>query len=269
MVALSGPVVSLALTCLWGLAALALPSGPLQTFTAAQAIVNGSLLALNLLPGYPLVGGRVLKAALWFLMDEELSAARLARQIGRTFGWGMIIIGALFTLRSGDISVGLLLGAGGYILNRIAHNGYQQLILQLTLRSVSVADVMQRLYPTIPPDLLLDQFVERFVLAHNEHGFPVVERPEVDTPQPLLGLMTVRDLRRFSRRQRTVTRVQEAMTPVGHVPILPPDGSATDALRMLVESGHELLPVVGDDQLLGVVRRRDLAHYIRARLARE
>jgi Zn-dependent protease len=266
LVAAAGPLVSAILTIGWWVAATQAGPGPARTLAYAQAIINGGLLAINLLPSYPLDGGRILKAALWFLTDDELPAARSATLIARACGWGFLIVGAIYALASSDVAYGMVLGMVGFFLSRTAVAGFRQLTLQRALQGVSVADVMQRVFRAVEPELPLDQFVGQFVLGQVDQGFPVIHRPEEGDPQQLLGMMTMRDLRRFTFSQWTATRVGDAMTPASRVRALTPDSTADSALQTLLESGEELLPVVSDNALLGVVRRRDLLFFIRVRV---
>src|SRR5439155_24159211 len=160
------------------------------------------------------------------------------------------------------------IGLAGYSLTRSAATGYRQLVLQRILNGVSVADLMQRVYRAVTPEMPLDQFVGRYVLGHSEQGFPVLPQPDVEAPQPLLGMMTLRDLRRFTLNEWAFTHVGEAMTPAHRVRTLAPEMAAGEAFRTLMESGEEQLPVIDDDRLQGILRRRDLVQYVQMRMAR-
>ncbi len=140
------------------------------------------------------------------------------------------------------------------------------MVLQRTLHGISVADLMQRVYRGVAPELPLDQFVGRYVLGQGDQGFPVLLEPEQDGPQRLLGMMTLRNLRRFAFKEWPRTHVSEAMTPVHQVRRLAPEMAAREAFRTLLESGEEQLPVIDGEALLGILRRRDLITYIQMRL---
>lgn len=263
LVAVAGPVVSLLLAAAFALLWWWLPS-PLALHLA---LTNGLMAVFNLLPGYPMDGGRVLRAVLWFLNDEELPAARVASLAGRVCGWVMIVSSVFYVLVTGDLFNGIWLGLVGYFLTRSATLGYRQLVLQRILSTVSVADLMQRAYRAVAPELPLDQFVGRYVLGHVDQGFPVLQRPDNDSPQPLLGMMTLRDLRRFTLNEWSFTHVGEAMTPAHRVRALAPQMPAGEAFRTLMESGEEELPVIDGNALQGILRRRDLVHYIQMRIS--
>ena len=268
LVAVAGPVVSLALAILSALVWWHSPWVVLGLLALHLALTNGMMAVFNLLPGYPMDGGRVLRAVLWFLTDEELPSARVASRVGRACGWMLILAGIAYVVGTGDLISGTWIGLIGYFLSRSAIIGYRQLVLQRTLSGVSVADLMQRAYRAVTPEMPLDQFVGRFILGQSDQGFPVLYQPDTEMPQPLLGMMTLRDLRRFTLNEWAFTHVGEAMTPAHRVRALAPQMAADDAFRTLQESGEEQLPVIDDNMLQGMLRRRDLVMYIQMRLAR-
>ncbi|MBK9715852.1 MAG: site-2 protease family protein [Kouleothrix sp.] len=269
LVALAGPAVSLLLAVVGGLAwwwAAAAPA--LGLLALHMALTNGAMAIFNLLPGFPLDGGRVLWATLAFLLDDALHAARVAAWTGRIVGWALLGCGVLYSVAATDLLNGLWVALVGYVLMRNATAGYRRFVVQRLLSGVSVADLMQRVYRAVAPELPLDQFVGRYVLGQVEQGFPVLSRPETDAPQPLLGMMTLRDLRRFQFHEWSFTHVGEAMTPAHRLRALDPRMSGGEAFRTLLESGEDQLPVIDGATLLGVLRRRDLLGYIERGAAR-
>lgn len=266
LVAVAGPIVSLMLTLLGAVSWWLSSSAALSLLALHLALTNGLMAVFNLLPGYPMDGGRVLHATIWFLTDEDLPAARIASHAGRVCGWALIGIAICYAAVVGDPIGAVCMGLVGYFLIRSALAGYRQLVLQRTLHGISVGDIMQRAYRAVAPDLPLDQFVGRYVLGQSDQGFPVLHQPEIDAPQRLLGMMTLRDLRRFTFKEWAFTHVGEAMTPAHRIHALSPETAARDAFRTLLESGEEQLPVIDGDALLGVLRRRDLVRYIQMRL---
>jgi Zn-dependent protease len=264
LVAIAGPAASLLLTLLGGLAWW-FARDAVELVLLHVALTNGAIVLFNLLPGFPLDGGRALWAVIAFLTDDELIAARAGSLIGRICGWVLLSGGALYGLTSNDLLGGLLAGVVGYFLIRNAAIGYRQFVLRRLLSGVQVSDLMQRVFRAVAPELPLDQFVGRYVLGQVDQGFPVLQRPDTDGPQALLGMMTLRDLRRFQLSEWAFTHVGEAMTPFHRLRALPPGMPAGEAFRTLLESGEEQLPVLDGATLLGVLRRRDLVSYIERR----
>ena len=268
LIAVVGPLVSLLLAFVGGLAWWHAEPGPLALLAMHLALTNAAMAIFNLMPGYPLDGGRVLWAAASFLTGDEIAAARATSLVGRAFGWMLIAGGAAYCFAATDLLGGGWVVLSGLFLARNGSIGYRRFVVQRTLNGVSVADVMQRAYRAVAPELPLDQFVGRYVLGQIDQGFPVLPRPDADDPQPLLGMMTVRDLRRFQLKEWSLTRVGEAMTPAYRLRALPPEMSAGEALRMLIESDQEQLPVIEGATLIGLLRRRDLLGYIERRATR-
>lgn len=262
VVALAGPLISLALALLCGLGWWLAPTPVLGLLALHLALTNAAMALFNLLPGYPLDGGRALWATLSYLSDDEIGAARVAALSGSACGGAMLLAGLLYALGSGDLVNAAWMGVVGYFLLRSAKLGYRRFIIRRTLNNVSVSDLMQRAFRAVAPDLPLDQFVGAYVLSQVDQGFPVLPRPDTNAPQPLLGMITVRNLRRFQFHEWAGTRVGEAMTPLSRLCLLAPETSAAEAFSTLLESGEEQLPVIDGGALLGLLRRRDLLGYI-------
>jgi Zn-dependent protease len=269
LIAVSGPAANLALALVGGVVWWTVGSRPIAVLALHLALTNAVMVVFNLLPGSPLDGGRVLWAVMTFLTDDELFAARAAALAGRVCGWALVVSGLLYTAGASDLLNGTWMALIGYFLTRSAALSYRRFVVQRLLSGVLVADLMQRAFRAVAPDLPLDQFVGHYVLGQIDQGFPVLSRPEADAPQPLLGMITVRNLRRFQLKEWSLTHVGEAMTPMHRLLALPPEMPAGEAFRTLLESGEEQLPVTDGATFLGVLRQRDLLGYLeRARDAR-
>jgi Zn-dependent protease len=266
LVALAGPCVSLVLALLGALGWWLSPWPALSLLALFHALSNGLIAVFNLLPGYPMDGGQILYAVLWFLNDEDLPSARLAAYIGNVCGWLIILLALAFLLMVGEPIIVVCLILIGFLLVRGAQAGYRQAVLQRILQGISVGDLMQRVYRAVTPDLPLDQFVGHYVLGHIDQGFPVLHNTNEEGPTHLLGMMTLNDLRRFTFKDWPRTYVGEAMTPRKHLRALSPEMAAREAFRTLIESGQEQLPVMEDEMLQGILRRRDLIRYVQMRL---
>ena len=265
-VALAGPAMSIALAVAASLAWW-LGVGP-QALAAHLALANWALTLFNLLPGHPLDGGRALKAVIWFLTGEELPASRAAARAARGIGLVLVALGVGHALLSGDALNAAWMLVLGLFLCWGAMDGYRRLALQRTLRGVRAADLMRPAVRTVPPEMSLDEFVGRFMLGAPEAGFPVTDAPEDGAPQRLLGMMTLRDVRRYTLSHWASVAVGQAMTPAHRIRTLPHDTPAGEALRTLIESGEELLPVVDGDVLAGMLWRSDVLRFIQQRIAR-
>ena len=172
LLAVAGPVVSLLFALFSGLIWWRASATALGLLALHLALTNGLMVVFNLLPSYPMDGGRVLHAVLWFLFDEELPAARIAALAGRICGCLFIALALGYAVASGDVIGGVWMGLNGYFLIRSAAAGYRRLIVQRTLNGVSVTDLMQRAYCAVAPELPLDQFVRRYILGQTGPLFP-------------------------------------------------------------------------------------------------
>ncbi len=269
-IAVAGPAVSLliaaAAALVWWAQGGGPPSGPVAALAVHLGAANLIMALFNLLPGYPMDGGRVLRATLWFLNDDLLPATRVTTQVGRACGW-LLGLGALalaVAVREPLVAVwGALIGL---FLYRTASASYRQLQIQMALRGVSVGDLMQRRLRTVSSELTLEQFVARYVLGQSETGFAVVE--PLGDDQRLVGMMTLRNLRRFTTGQWTTLRVEQAMTPAEQVPSLAPHTTALDALYALKDDPDGLMPVTEGELLVGLLSRRDMAVFVQVQLSR-
>jgi CBS domain-containing protein len=211
----------------------------------------------------------VLRATLWFLADDMLPATRTAALVGRACGALIGLGGAALALIARSPLLVVWAAAIGYFLYRTANDSYRKIVLQTVLRTVSVADLMQRRYRTVAPDLTLDQFVARYVLGQAETGFAVAQADDgADGDPVLLGLMTVRNLRRLTTAQWGGCRVSEAMTPLGQLRSVGPQVRVIDALDLLNDAPDDIVPVTDGPRLVGILRRRDVAIYAQVQMAR-
>jgi Zn-dependent protease/CBS domain-containing protein len=271
-IAVAGPAVSLLIAAaagaLWWASDPA-QADPLGLLAAHVALANGLIALFNLLPSYPMDGGRVLRAALWFLNDELLPATRAAAEVGRACAIVVGLLGLVIAAGAREPLVAVWAAVVGVFLFRTASASHRQSMVASALHGVTVADLMQRRLRTVPGDLTLEQFVARFVLGHAETGFPVVEpAADPDGDPHLLGLITIRSLRRYTTAQWSERRVAEVMTPADHVAALRPETPALDALYALNSSPDGLLPVTEGPRLVGMLRHRDLALFVQMQLGR-
>ena len=270
LIALAGPLTSLGLALVAALLYLLLrtPSEPLGALFGWLALTNASLGLFNLLPGFPLDGGRVLRAMVWFAADDFRWATRVATRGGQLAA--LTIIAAGVYLAFGRAPAGLSGGYGfwlmfiGWFLFSAAGGSYQAMLVVQALDGLLTRDIMRRDPPTVEADVSLRSFAD-LLLANPGHDPWVVLRNSA--PVGLAGHAT---LRRVSPEKLGRLRVAEAMRPLESSLIVADDLPAGQALQTLVESGRDSLPVVADGQVVGLVRLDDLRRAIelRRRLSR-
>jgi Zn-dependent protease len=244
---------------------------PLETLLLWLGPVNVMLGLFNLVPGFPLDGGRILRAALWAGTGNLTRATRYASMAGQLFAWTLIALGAMMAfgltvpwLGSGLVN-GLWLAFIGWYLKTAAISGYQQRLVQDLLEDVPVTRLMRPGAVTISPDLTLQQLMD-VILANTDESdsmlspqpspraFPVVDGGR------LVGIIGLADLRRVPRPEWPHTRVDQVMSR--ELSVVTPGESAATALQRLSERDLDQLPVVEGGVLRGVLRRNDILRWL-------
>jgi len=274
LTAIVGPLTSLAIGAaalaigaalagpeLTGAAAMAAPEqtlsqlGPMTTLLLWLGPINIALALFNMVPGFPLDGGRVLRAALWAWMGDLPRATRWASRSGQLFALLLMALGVVSVL--GGLWVqGFWFVLIGWFLHRAARRGYEQVALRESLEGVAVHEIMRTSLRQLAPSTTLAELA-REVLHTEETAFGVA------TPDgELAGLVTLADARRVPRDQWDHTPVGAVMTPRAELPTLGEQAHADHALRELESRGVEQLGVERDGDIVGIVRRRDVFRWL-------
>jgi len=263
LIALAGPVASLLIGgAFLGIGAL-VPQPEVRAVVGWLGIINIVLGAFNLVPGYPMDGGRVLRAILWRVRGDPLTATRQAAMVGRVIGYLMVAGGIYWALRSRDIGSGLWLALVGWFLATSAEATMQQAGVERSLSGVRVRDAMDATPPAISPNESVADLVSERMLRGDDRSF-LVRHPDGG----LAGMVTLGDVRRLPRDSWADRRVTDIMTRYGDLATIGPDDPLADALRLIQEREVGQLPVIGDEarQPLGIVTRSGILRLIDARL---
>lgn len=260
LIALAGPAVSLALAAgfgaLWRLGGTV--GAPLHALAGWLAMVNLSLALFNLLPGFPLDGGRVFRALVWGLTGDLRRATRIAASLGRIVAFGFIAWG-VWQIFAGNWGGGLWIAFIGWFLNNAAAGTYQQTVLEELLAGHTAREVMQTDCPRVQRRLTLDVLVDQIILPSGRRCFPVAEDGQ------LVGLVTLHQVQEVPRDRWPTTRVEEVM--IGRPDLLTvrvDDELATVFERMATE-GLNQFPVLEGDRLAGMVTRESLLAFVQLR----
>ncbi len=254
-----GPLTSFAIGLLSGLAARVLPlPETLEALLLYLAIANVILAVFNLVPGFPLDGGRVLRALLWARSGDFERATRTAARIGQGLGWVFIAGGVLIAF-SASVFSGLWLGFVGWVLVQASQASLTQIVLQRGLAGVTVAQLMTPPVAWVSPYITLSAAAERYFLEHRARCLPV--EPEVDG-QAFDGIVCLSDLQRTPRSEWDVDRVRDVMTAADAVVTVTPSTPAADAMRLMAEHNVNQVAVVEDGRLLGFVDRGSVLRYL-------
>lgn len=229
--------------------------GPGATLLLWLGQVNILLGVFNMVPGFPLDGGRVLRAALWSATKDLKKATRWASNVGRGFAWLLMGWGVLLAFQ-GAVGQGLWLVLIGWFLNNAAAMSYQQLVMREAFEGVKARDLMTQGIAAIDPSLSVDEVVRDYLMVREQRSFPVMEG------ERLAGLLCLEDVRRAPRDKWPQVPVGEVMTPAEDLVSLAPDDDAERALKLLGETGYDQLPVLDDGRFVGLVQRRSVMRWI-------
>ncbi|MBW1762105.1 MAG: site-2 protease family protein [Deltaproteobacteria bacterium] len=227
--------------------------GPAATLFLWLGPINFMLAVFNLVPGFPLDGGRVLRAILWGISGDLRSATQWASNMGRAFAWALMGFGVLQAL-GGSFVQGVWLLLIGWFLNNAARNSYVQLLVQQAFDELIVGNLMRTHFEVVDPDLTLEAFVNEFLLRSAQSAWPVIEDGKT------VGLITFDDARVTSEDERATQTVRDVMSPIGER--LSPDVGGRDALRALAESERDPLPVMRGEHIVGLLHRGDITRWL-------
>ena len=258
-VAAAGPLTSLGLAALfWGLLQVAPGEDePLNGVLSYLALVNALLAGFNLLPGFPLDGGRVLRSILWGATGSLSRATNVAASVGQGLGWAMVGLG-VFLLLGGEVLSGLWIAFLGWFLGSAASASRRETAMTEAFREVSVRQVMDSQPAAIGPDDPVESLVREWFFRRGRRAVPVCEGTR------FLGIVTVTDVRAVPQERWPTTRVAEVMVrdPIYSVS---PSTDLSEALRLLAEHDLNQVVVLRDGELVGMVSRADIMRYLQFR----
>ena len=265
-IAIAGPAMSLAIALAgWGLslagAGIGLPV-PVLGVVAYVAAINGMLVAFNMVPAFPLDGGRVLRAILWHWKGSLRRATRISSQIGSGFGFLLIAAGVLFVIQGnwGGIWFFLL----GLFLRNAAQMSYQQLLLRRAFEGEPVARFMQTDPVTVPRQVSVSELVQDYIYRHHFKMYPVL-----DDAGRLIGCVTARQVKELPREEWDSTTVGALAKHCSPENVVRPDTDAMSALSAMSRTGVSRLMVAEGDQLLGILTLKDLLRFFSLKMELE
>jgi Zn-dependent protease len=263
-IALAGPLVSLAiggLLAIVGFAASATSVAVVQAIGGVAIVLAALNLVLggaNLVPAYPLDGGRLVRAIVWARSGDERKGSRAAAMAGRLSSWALLGAGFAIILAR-DTWDGLMLGLSGWFLGSASRAILRRLDVQDLLEGLSVGDVMERGVSSIPPNLTVDTFAQRVLDGSDAPALPVV------SDEQIVGIVGIAQLRRLRRGSWSTTRAQDLMVAPPLLPIVAAGDTLWSALDRLRRSGLDGLPVTEGAGLLGVVTRQAILATVQSR----
>lgn len=265
-IAIAGPAMSLAIALAsLGLGATGQDLGwplPLVGVLTYLGQVNAMLVAFNLVPAFPLDGGRVLRSILWRWKGSLRQATRISSQIGSGFGFLLIAIGVLLVVQ-GNWS-GLWFFLLGLFLRNAAQMSYQQLLLRRAFEGEPVARFMQTNPVTVPRQISVSELVQDYIYRHHYKMYPVV-----DDAGRLLGCVTTRQVKELPREEWDSTTAGALAKQCSPENTVRPDTDAMEALSAMSRTGASRLMVAEGDRLLGILTLKDLLRFFSLKMELE
>ena len=260
-VAAAGPLTSFGLALLFLLIARTplpalVPGG--KEVVQYLAVLNFVLGLFNLLPGFPLDGGRILRAWLWARSGDLLSATRKAGRAGSLVGYGLMGLGLLELFKGGNLG-GLWLVIIGIFLNQAASASYEFLLLRDVLSGYRVRQIMTRPVIAVPDHLSLDELARDYFFRHPRGSFPVV------SDDRFAGMVSLDQLKSVPREEWVRTPVRQIMTAASQLAALGPEDDCATALETMVRGDVGRLPVVSEGRIVGILGRRDVMQLFKIR----
>lgn len=259
-IALAGPLTSIVLGAIFWLIWFFVPA----RFDMVSAVsfwlggVNLALAAFNLVPGFPLDGGRVLRAIIWWRTEDLRKATRLASNIGQFMGF-LLIGGGIWFVFAGYWFNGLWLALIGWFLFNSATQSYRQLVLQQSLQGYSASDIMRHDCSMIEPGTSIEKLVNEFMLPQGRRCFLVTEGGK------MRGLVTLQEIKKVQRDAWADTEVSRIMQPIDQLAWVKPGEDLNTVLKMLTEKDINQIPVMEKGEVVGMVARDSLLNFINIR----
>ena len=252
-IAIAGPLSSFLLAALFFLLSMNAVGGTKALFSYL-ARINAILGLFNLVPGFPMDGGRVLRSIIWEKKKDYFYATQRASNIGQRIALFFIFFG-LFSIFTG-VSGGLWLMLIGWFLYTAAQASYQQATLQEALAGIKVRDIMVRDFVTIGASATLDEAVDRYFLRYGYGGFPVMDDGR------FLGILTLKEVKDVPREKWGSIRVSDILVPHNRRWEVLPDDDVMKALEVMIKEDKGRVVIMEKDKLSGLITRNSIARYV-------
>jgi len=262
LIAAAGPISSLLLGgILWGLD-LVVTQPQVEALVGWLGFINLMLGVFNLVPGFPMDGGRILRALLWRIRGDRYAATRNAAMVGQLIGYLIIALGVLLAFSPGGLVAGIWFALIGWFLSSAAEQASAQTGIERTLRGVRVRDVMETDPPSVSPNETVAQLVHERMLR-GEHRTFLVRHADGG----LAGIVTLADVRRVARTDWEHARVTDVMTRYADLATIAGDDGVEAGMKLMQERGVNQLPVVEEGrEVAGLLTRGGIMRLIETRL---
>ena len=262
LIALAGPAASMflgmiSIGILVVMMAVVKSPEPANGILQWVAAANIGLTVFNLAPGFPLDGGRILRAFLWDHWNDLSRATRMASRIGSAVALFLIIFGVLQMILARDFMFGLWSVCIGLFMKWAAANDAKAVVVKTELESVPVRRLMKEDVATVDWLLSVREFDEDYAGRYHTTDFPVLNQGE------MIGMVSLEGVQSVEQRLRDFKQMRDIMVPVEQMVCLTPEDDINDALERMISSGVECMPVTEQGRLMGMVSRGDILNYFK------
>ena len=256
LIALAGPALSMVLALIFGaIFFFTLLQGKLQAaglLAMTLCYANFTLALFNMIPGFPLDGGRILRAILWDRWNDMARATRVVSQIGNAVALFLMILGVVQFAFRGSLISALWLIFIGLFMKQSSTGSYQSVVIKQALAGLEVRQVMTENIASVGWLTPVNELVQEHIYKYHFTDFPVLNGDE------LLGMVTLAQVKALPKELWVFKQVRDIMTPIEEVTSLKPNDSVTDALSQMIVAERDRMPVIENDRLVGIVSRRDI-----------
>jgi Zn-dependent protease len=259
--AAAGPACSLVIGGFFGLIWL-LTKGTFSSVAEMArwlAIINVALAVFNLIPGFPLDGGRVFRSLMWRFSGNYKRSTKIATRVGQGVAYAFMGGGILMIFLLQEWIGGLWLVFIGWFLQNAASTSYRQAQWQEALRGVIVSQVMTPYYMTVPPNITLTQLVQGYVLPTGRRFFLVADE------SGFKGILTLRNIKSVAQPNWDTTPVEKIMVPADKLKVAHPEQDALSVMGQMNENDINQMPVVHEGRVVGLITRDNLIRALRTR----
>jgi len=262
--AVAGPVCSLVIgglsALLWLITRDVIEPVAALAFWLAQ--INVVLALFNLIPGFPLDGGRVFRSLMWRLTGNYRRSTQIAVRVGQGVGYLFMLVGILVALLRPfgmDWFSGLWLAFIGWFLANAASASYRQVKWRDGLRGFSASQVMTAVYPVVPLNITVNQLIYGHLFAGGYPFFMVADEGK------LVGMLTLDNIKSVPRQNWEVTQVKDIMTAADKIKVAYPDQDALGIMEQMEDNGINQIPVVSESRIIGLITRDNLIRFLHLR----
>jgi len=236
-----------------------LPYPPIIGILKYCVFINTALMIFNLLPGFPLDGGRILRAVIWNYTGDLKKATYTTSRIGSSMGVFFIIFG-FFNIFTGNFIGGLWFALIGLFIKSAADAGYQQLLSGNLLQGIKVSEIMTRDLITVNNSITLDRLVDDYFLKYRYNSYPVV------SDGTFLGMVSIHDVKQIPREDWKEVNVSKILDSKIIDFCVHPDDDATNAMSRMIKNGLGRVPVIDSGKLIGIVSNKDIMQIIKHKI---